>query len=59
MAKKETSKKTVFGNNRSHALNSTRRSWKLNLQKVNVDGKTVRMTARELRTIKKADKAAA
>ena len=34
-------KRTRFGNQRSHALNSSRRSWKPNLQKVRilVDGK--------------------
>ena len=31
-----TGKKTTFGNRRSHALNSTRRSWKPNLQKVRI-----------------------
>ncbi|MBM7543470.1 50S ribosomal protein L28 [Periweissella beninensis] len=31
-----TGKHTSFGNQRSHALNSSRRSWKPNLQKVNV-----------------------
>ena len=36
-----TGKKTTFGNKRSHSLNSTRRAWKPNLQKVRilVDGK--------------------
>ncbi|MBC6499383.1 50S ribosomal protein L28 [Weissella confusa] len=29
-------KRTRFGNQRSHALNSSRRSWKPNLQKVTV-----------------------
>ncbi len=29
-------KHTVFGNNRSHALNHSRRSWKPNLHKVRV-----------------------
>lgn len=31
-----TGKHTRFGNQRSHALNSSRRSWKPNLQKVTV-----------------------
>jgi len=47
----------MSGNTRSHALNSTRRKWNLNLQKVTimVDGKPtkVKMTARELRTLRK------
>ncbi len=29
-------KGTAFGNNRSHALNKTRRTWKPNLQKVRI-----------------------
>ncbi|MCF6515094.1 50S ribosomal protein L28 [Lactobacillus sp. S2-2] len=29
-------KRTHYGNRRSHALNSTRRSWKPNLQKVRI-----------------------
>lgn len=59
MSKKVTSKKPLFGNNRSHALNATRRSWLPNLQKVTLDnGQTIRISARELRTIKKAEKAA-
>ncbi len=29
-------KRTRFGNKRSHALNSSRRSWKPNLQKVTI-----------------------
>lgn len=57
MAKKITSKKTVSGNNRSHALNATKRQWKANLQKVTLDsGETIRISARELRTLKKAEK---
>ena len=31
-----TGKRTQFGNNRSHALNHSRRSWKPNLHKVRV-----------------------
>ena len=40
-----TGKKTTFGNTRSHALNSSRRSWKPNLQKVRilVNGKPTRV----------------
>ncbi len=58
MSKKITSKKTVSGNNRSHALNATKRNWKVNLQKVTLDsGETIRMSARELRSLKKTEKA--
>jgi large subunit ribosomal protein L28 len=31
-----TGRKTHFGNKRSHALNSSRRTWKPNLQKVRI-----------------------
>jgi ribosomal protein L28 len=54
MAKKETNKKPLFGNIRSHALNATRRKQKLNMQKVvNEKGETVLMTAREAKKFKK------
>lgn len=53
MAKKATEKKPLFGNARSHAMNATRRKQNVNLQKVTVNGKTVRVSARELRTLKK------
>ncbi|KRK98006.1 hypothetical protein FD04_GL000983 [Secundilactobacillus odoratitofui DSM 19909 = JCM 15043] len=47
-------KRTRFGNKRSHALNSSRRSWKPNLQKVTilVDGKPkkVWLSARTLKS---------
>lgn len=49
-----TGKRTHFGNTRSHALNSSRRSWKANLQKVRilVDGKPKRVwvSARTLKS---------
>ena len=49
-----TGKKTTFGNKRSYSLNSTRRSWKPNLQKVRilVDGKPKRVwvSARALKS---------
>lgn len=47
----------LSGNRRSHSLRATRRKWNVNLQKVNimVNGKpkTVRVSARALRTLKK------
>ncbi len=47
-------KRTRFGNKRSHALNSSRRNWNPNLQKVRilVDGKPkkVWITARTLKS---------
>lgn len=53
MAKKVTAKKPLFGNLRSHACNAVKHARKVNLQKVSIDGKTVRMSARELRSLKK------
>ncbi|MGI6714231.1 MAG: 50S ribosomal protein L28 [Bacilli bacterium] len=52
-----TGKRRISGNNRSHSLRATRRSWNVNLQpfKINVDGqvRTVRMSARAYRTLNK------
>lgn len=57
MATKLTTKKPLFGNRRSHALNATRHAQKPNLQKVTLeDGSSVRLSARELRTLKKNSK---
>ncbi len=53
MAKKVTNTKPLFGNRRSHAENATKHAFKPNLQTVTVNGKKVRITARELRTINK------
>ena len=59
MAKKVTSSKPLFGNRRSHACNATRHAQKPNLQKVTLaNGETVRMSARELRTLNKTSKVA-
>ena len=48
------------GNNRSHSLIATKRKWNVNLHKVKmeIDGKeqTVKVSARELRTLKKNGK---
>ncbi len=54
MAVKVTNRKPLKGNDRSHALNSTKRARKLNLQVVRLeDGTKVRMTVREKRTLNK------
>ena len=54
MAIKATSKKPMFGNRRSHALNATRHMQKLNLQNVTLpDGTKVKVTAREAKKYKK------
>ncbi len=60
MAKKLTSKKPLSGNRRSHACNATKHAQKPNLQKVTLDnGETIRISARELRAIKKVTDIAA
>ncbi len=57
MAKKVTTKKALYGNNRSHSLRATRTKQKPNLQKVTLeDGSKVIMSARELRTLNKVSK---
>ncbi len=49
--------KPLFGHNRSHALNATRKIWKPNVQNkwVTIDGQRyrVKLTAREMRTLDK------
>ena len=57
MAKKVSTKKPLTVNSRSKALNATKRMQKPNLQKVRLDnGETIRMSARELRSLKKTSK---
>ncbi len=52
-----TGKKNLSGNNRSFALNATKRKWKANLQKVRIldengEKKTVHVSARALKKSK-------
>lgn len=57
MAKKVTEKKPLSGNRRSHSCRATKHAQKPNLQQVTLDnGVKVRMSARELRSLKKASK---
>ena len=57
MAVKVTSRKPLFGNQRSHALNATRKKQGVNLQVVRLeDGTKGRVSARELRTARKGNK---
>lgn len=64
MARKDdlTGKTALKGNRRSHAMNATNRHFGLNLQKVKIkDGnttKTVKVTAKTARTLKKQGKVA-
>lgn len=54
MAVKATNKKPLFGNRRSHALNATRHTQKLNLQNVTLsDGTKIKVTAREAKKYRK------
>ena len=54
MAIKVTNKKPLTGNKRSHALNATKMQQKPNLQVVWLeDGTKVRMSAREIRNMRK------
>ena len=60
MAVKATTRKPLKGNDRSHALNSTKRARKLNLQKYTLeDGTKVRLTVKEIRTLNKGTKTSA
>jgi ribosomal protein L28 len=54
MATKATSRKPLFGNTKSHSNLKTKHTQKLNMQKINVDGKTILTTAREAKKIKKS-----
>ncbi len=57
MAVKATNRKPLKGNDRSHALNTSKRARKLNLQVHRLeDGTKVRLTAREKRTLRKEEK---
>ena len=57
MATKVTTKKPLFGNSRSHALNATKKRQNPNIQTYTINGEKVKLTAREARTIRKSEKA--
>lgn len=57
MATKVTSKKTKSVNNRPNCLKITKRTQKVNLQTITTaDGKRIKTSAREARTMKKNSK---
>ena len=59
MAVKVTNRKPLKGRDRSHALNTSNRARKLNLQVHRLeDGTKVRMTVKEKRTLRKDSKTA-
>ncbi len=53
MAKNISNRKNMSGNNRPFSLKATRKTQKVNLQTVKVDGKKVRMTTREIKNLEK------
>ena len=53
MAKNISNRKNMTGNNRPFSLKATRKTQKVNLQTIKVDGKKVRMTAKEIRSLEK------
>ena len=55
MAVKITSKKPLSGNRRSHALNATKMRQKPNLQVKKINGQKVIISAREAKTLNKAN----
>ena len=56
MAIKKTDKKPLAGNRRSHSCRATKHMQKVNLQTVTLaDGTKVRTSAREKRTLNKAE----
>ena len=56
MAKNITQRKNNPVNRRSKALNTTKDFQKLNIQTVTIDGVKVKLSAKEAKTLKKADK---
>lgn len=53
MAKKVSTRKPLSGNKRSHALNATKMTQKVNMQTVVVNGEKVVMSAREAKKYRK------
>ena len=53
MAKNISNRKNMSGNNRPFSLKDTKKTQKVNLQTVKLDGKKVRMSAKEIRSFEK------
>ena len=53
MAKNISNRKNMSGNNRPFSLKATKKTQKVNLQTVTVDGKKVRKSTKEIRASKK------
>ena len=58
MARKITEKKPLSGNRRSHACNATKSTQKINSQVIRENGKKVRRSVSEIRTMRKNEKTA-
>ena len=53
MAKNVSDRKNMSANNRPFSLNATKKTQKVNLQTVKIDGKKVRLTTKEIRSLEK------
>ncbi len=53
MAKNVSNRKNNVANNRPFSLKATKKTQKVNLQTVTVNGKKVRMSAKEIRSLEK------
>ncbi|MEG1306125.1 MAG: L28 family ribosomal protein [Bacilli bacterium] len=53
MAKNISERKNMAGNNRPFSLKATRTTQKVNLQTIKLDGKKIRLSAKEIKTMKK------
>ena len=53
MAKNVSTRKNMSSNNRPFSLKATKKTQKVNLQTVTVNGKKVRMSTKELRSLEK------
>ena len=57
MAQNISNRKNMSGNNRPFSLKATKKTQKINLQTVTVDGKKVRKSTKEIRASKKQNAA--
>ena len=53
MAKNVSNRKNMSANNRPFSLKATNKTQKVNLQTIKLDGKKVRMSAKEIRSMEK------
>lgn len=55
----KTSRKPLRGNKRSHSMHATKHKQNLNVQKVTIDGVKQRLSVKEIKSLKRANKKAA